>query len=87
MTGPRRPSRAEPGGKQKLRLWLRLLRVARTIEVELRRRFALQFATTLPKFDVMAALARADKLRPLHQPPGTPADVPGLLRRPDARDA
>ena len=60
MTGPRRPSRAEPGGKQKLRLWLRLLRVARTIEVELRRRFALQFATTLPKFDVLAALARAE---------------------------
>jgi DNA-binding MarR family transcriptional regulator len=60
MTGPRRPRRAEPGGKQKLRLWLRLLRVVRTIEVELRRRFALQFATTLPKFDVMAALARAE---------------------------
>jgi DNA-binding MarR family transcriptional regulator len=50
--------RAEPASKQKLRLWLRLLRVSRTIEVELRRRLQAQFATTLPKFDVMAALAR-----------------------------
>jgi len=50
--------RAEPASKQKLRLWLRLLRVSRAIEVELRRRLQAQFATTLPKFDVMAALAR-----------------------------
>ena len=60
MSGVRRARRAETGNKQKLRLWLRLLRVARGIEVELRRRFAAEFATTLPKFDVMAALARAD---------------------------
>jgi DNA-binding MarR family transcriptional regulator len=44
-----------------LRLWLRLLRLARGIEVELRRLLAAEFATTLPKFDVMAALARAEK--------------------------
>ena len=60
MSGQRRARRAETGTKQKLRLWLRLLRVARGIEVELRRRFAAEFATTLPKFDVMAALARAE---------------------------
>jgi len=59
VTVQRRPrSRPEPASKQKLRLWLRLLRVSRAIEVELRRRLAAQFATTLPKFDVMAALAR-----------------------------
>jgi len=55
-----RARRAESGNKQKLRLWLRLLRVARGIEGELRRRFAAEFATTLPKFDVMAALARIE---------------------------
>ncbi len=60
MISQRRPSRAESPSKQKLRLWLRLLRLAHSIEVELRRRFAAEFATTLPKFDVMAALWRAE---------------------------
>jgi DNA-binding MarR family transcriptional regulator len=59
VSGQPRARRAATGNKQKLRLWLRLLRVSRGIEVELRRRFAAAFATTLPKFDVMAALARA----------------------------
>ena len=44
--------------KQKLRLWLRLLRASRGIEAELRARLRVAFGTTLPKFDVMAALAR-----------------------------
>jgi DNA-binding MarR family transcriptional regulator len=44
--------------KQRLRLWLRLLRAARGIEVELRERLRKEFAITLPQFDVMAALAR-----------------------------
>ncbi|KAB2920283.1 MAG: MarR family transcriptional regulator [Hyphomicrobiaceae bacterium] len=59
MTVQRRPRlKAEPAGKQKLRLWIRLLRASRMIEAELRERLRLTFATTLPKFDVMAALAR-----------------------------
>ena len=59
MTVQRRPrAKPEAASKQKLRLWLRLLRVSRAIEVELRRRLQAQFATTLPKFDVMAALVR-----------------------------
>jgi DNA-binding MarR family transcriptional regulator len=59
VTVQRRPrARPEPGSKQKLRLWLRLLRVSRAIEVELRERLRVAFATTLPKFDVMAALDR-----------------------------
>ena len=45
-------------GKEKLRLWIRLLRASRTIESVLRERLARQFATTLPRFDVMAALYR-----------------------------
>jgi len=48
----------EPASLVKLRLWVRLLRAARPIEVELRRRLAREFGVTLPKFDVMAALAR-----------------------------
>jgi len=59
MTLERRPrARPEPASKQKLRLWLRLLRAAHAIEGELRARLRREFATTLPKFDVMAALAR-----------------------------
>src|SRR5262249_61201879 len=54
----RRPRSSEPASKQKLRLWLFLLRASRAIEVELRARLREEFATTLPKFDVMAALAR-----------------------------
>ena len=44
--------------KQRLRLWIRLLRTARAIEAKLRERLRVEFATTLPQFDVMAALAR-----------------------------
>ena len=49
---------ARPLSKQRLRLWIRLLRAARGIEVELRERLRKEFAVTLPQFDVMAALAR-----------------------------
>jgi DNA-binding MarR family transcriptional regulator len=45
--------------KERLRLWIRLLRAARTIEAELRERLRQEFDTTLPRFDVMAALYRA----------------------------
>ena len=65
MTSQRRPSavpklasRAEPVSRQKLRLWLRLLKTSRAVEAELRERLRLTFGTTLPKFDVMAALER-----------------------------
>jgi DNA-binding MarR family transcriptional regulator len=39
-----------------VRLWLRLLTCSMTIEKRLRRRLAEQFDTTLPRFDVLAAL-------------------------------
>ncbi len=41
-----------------LRVWVRLLGCARIIEKQLRRNFQEQFDTTLPRFDVMAALDR-----------------------------
>lgn len=42
--------------KGRLRLWLRMLQATRRIEAELRERLSREFATTLPRFDVMAAL-------------------------------
>ena len=42
-----------------LRVWVRLLGCAKMIEKRLRRNFQEQFDTTLPRFDVMAALDRA----------------------------
>ncbi|MGN6268596.1 MAG: MarR family winged helix-turn-helix transcriptional regulator [Sphingomonas sp.] len=50
---------AAADGKARLRLWVRLLRLSRSIEGDLRERFKARFATTLPRFDVMAALWRA----------------------------
>ncbi len=48
----------EAGDKQRLRLWIRLLRATRVIEGELRERLKREFSSTLPRFDVMAALFR-----------------------------
>jgi DNA-binding MarR family transcriptional regulator len=52
----------DPGtpSKERLRLWLRLLKSSRTIEATLRENLRKEFETTLPRFDVMAALSRYD---------------------------
>jgi DNA-binding MarR family transcriptional regulator len=55
---PERETLTEPMSKTRLRLWLKLLKTSSRIEAELRRRFRDEFATTLPRFDVMAALSR-----------------------------
>ena len=47
-----------PRRKMALRIWLRLLTSSQLIEKEVRKRFRTEFDTTLPRFDVMAALAR-----------------------------
>ena len=44
--------------KSRLRLWLRLLSVSRMVEGRLRENLRTEFASTLPRFDVMSALAR-----------------------------
>ena len=49
---------AQSLSKQRLRLWIRILRAARAIEVEVRERLRVEFNVTLPQFDVMAALER-----------------------------
>src|SRR5581483_9146529 len=54
-----KPRQATPSlSKQRLRLWIRILRAARAIEAEVRERLRVQFDVTLPQFDVMAALER-----------------------------
>ena len=44
--------------KDRVRLWLRLLKVVRGVEQELRENLRREHNTTLPRFDVMAALSR-----------------------------
>ena len=48
----------EPISKERLRLWLRVLKTSRMIETRLRDSMRSEFGSTLPRFDVMAALSR-----------------------------
>lgn len=59
--------------KTRLRLWLRLLKATRKIEGQLRERLRTEFSTTLPRFDVMAALDR-------HQEGLKMSQLSGVLR-------
>jgi DNA-binding MarR family transcriptional regulator len=51
----------ETPSKERLRLWLRFLKASRSIEATLRENLREEFKTTLPRFDVMAALSRYDE--------------------------
>jgi DNA-binding MarR family transcriptional regulator len=53
-----KPKAAPSLSKQRLRLWIRILRAARAIEAEVRDRLRVNFDVTLPQFDVMASLER-----------------------------
>jgi DNA-binding MarR family transcriptional regulator len=59
MAFARTLDRPEPQSKRRLRLWLRLYAASSVIEREMRRFLRMRFATTLPRFDLMAALERA----------------------------
>ena len=48
----------ELGDRSSVRIWLRLLSCTMTIEKIVQRRLVEQFETTLPRFDVLAALER-----------------------------
>ena len=50
---------ADPLSKRRLKLWIRMLRATRSAEARLRAHLRETHATTLPRFDVMAALHRA----------------------------
>ena len=52
------PTATEPLSKARLRLWLKLLKATGGIEAEVRRRLRDEFGSTLPRFDVLSALAR-----------------------------
>jgi len=49
---------ADPLSKRRLKMWIRLLGVARSAESHLREFLRVEHGTTLPRFDVMAALYR-----------------------------
>ncbi len=55
---PDRETIARAGDHRALRIWLRLLTCTQLIERQVRSRLREQFATTLPRFDLMAQLAR-----------------------------
>lgn len=49
---------SDPLSKRRLKMWIRLLGVTRAAESELREFLRVKHDTTLPRFDVMAALFR-----------------------------
>lgn len=57
MSRPERTVQAEPLSKQRVRVWLRILRASRTIEHRLRDELRAH-DSTLPRFDVLATLNR-----------------------------
>ncbi|EPJ51557.1 MAG: hypothetical protein OFPI_17130 [Osedax symbiont Rs2] len=59
MSAPTQNDQQQTLEKQRLRVWLRLLKVSRTIESELRERLRREYSSTLPRFDVLSALQRA----------------------------
>lgn len=52
---------ASPLSKERLRTWLAMLKAVRAVEAELRERMRGSWGTTLPRFDVLAALHRAGR--------------------------
>jgi len=62
---------SETLSKRRLKLWIRLLRVTRSAEGELREFLRTEHESTLPRFDVLAALHRAN----------TPLTMSGLSRQ------
>ncbi|MEP1522629.1 MarR family transcriptional regulator [Ascidiaceihabitans sp.] len=58
MNKTRPETDTDPASKERLRLWLRFLKASRAIEAQLRENLRVEFASTLPRFDLMAALSR-----------------------------
>lgn len=55
------PTMERPVSKERLRLWLRLLKSTRVVENQVRERLREHYGTTLPRFDVMATLCRFEE--------------------------
>ncbi|PSH57595.1 MarR family winged helix-turn-helix transcriptional regulator [Phyllobacterium sophorae] len=47
--------------KQSLRVWLKMLKATKHVEATVREKLRIEFDTTLPRFDVMAALYRFEE--------------------------
>ena len=58
MTLARRTENPDMLSKDRLRLWLKLLKASGMIKSSIRRRLQKDYSSTLPRFDVMAALFR-----------------------------
>jgi DNA-binding MarR family transcriptional regulator len=53
------PAAGEDLATDRLRLWLQMLKAVRSVEQHLRERLRAEYATTLPRFDVLATLHAA----------------------------
>jgi DNA-binding MarR family transcriptional regulator len=58
MTIQQKPTSVPCMAKQRLRVWLRLLKATKLVEATVRENLRVEFDTTLPRFDVLAALYR-----------------------------
>jgi DNA-binding MarR family transcriptional regulator len=65
MSSKTSPSAARKAGpeqvKQSLRVWLKMLKATKHVEAVVRENLRVEFDTTLPRFDVMAALYRFEE--------------------------
>lgn len=57
---PGQPAQPGESSKARLRTWLALLKASRGVETILRERLRVRWDTTLPRFDVLAALHRSE---------------------------
>lgn len=71
--------------KQRFRLWVHLLKLSRDIEGELREKMRTEFNSTLPRFDVLAALYQHPKGMKMSELSGvlkvTNGNVTGIVDR------
>jgi DNA-binding MarR family transcriptional regulator len=58
MTIQQKPISVPCMKKQRLRVWLRMLKATKLVEATVRENLRVEFDTTLPRFDVLAALYR-----------------------------
>jgi DNA-binding MarR family transcriptional regulator len=58
MTIQQNPASLPCMTKQRLRVWLRMLKATKFVEATVRENLRVEFDTTLPRFDVLAALYR-----------------------------
>lgn len=82
---PQQMPEAQPHAKQSLRLWLRLLATTTVVEKAVRSYLRTECDSTLPRFDVLATLDRADDRMTMSELSGrilvSNGNVTGLVSR------